>query len=223
MPSRRVLCLLLPLGLLAWSPAPVTAQGFALAARGGTMGLGAEAALGLGSRLAIRGGVGVMPLEPDVTIDDIAYTLRVPQTWYNVGADLHLVGGIRLGGGLLFKSEDPSATASLDEPVEIGGQEFTPDQVGTLRGTLDSADRVPYVILGFGRQVRSGVGLFLDLGVGFTGEPEVHLEAEGGAFPDHDLLRARLDAEEAQFQQDIPPYLDYWPILNLGLKVGLGG
>jgi hypothetical protein len=222
MPTRTLLLLILS-GLLASSPTPATAQGFALAARGGTMGLGAEAAVGLGSRLAIRGGVGLMPLEPGLTIDDIDYSLRLPETWFNLGADLHLVGGLRVGGGILFKSDDPSATASLGEPVEIGGQEFTPEQVGSLRGTLDSADRVPYVILGFGRQVGSGVGLFLDLGVGFTGEPEVHLEAEGGAFPDPALLRARLDAEEADFQEGIPSYLDYWPILNLGLKVGLGG
>mgnify|MGYP006284150575 CR=1 FL=1 len=221
MPSRALLLLLG--GLLASSPTPATAQGFALAARGGTMGLGAEAALGLGSRLAIRGGVGLMPLEPGLTIDDIDYSLRLPETWFNLGADLHLVGGLRVGGGILFKSDDPSATASLGEAVEIGGQEFTPEQVGTLRGTLDSGDRVPYVILGFGRQVRSGVGLFLDLGVGFTGEPEVHLETHGGTFPDPALLRDRLDAEERTFQEEIPSYLDYWPILNLGLKVGLGG
>lgn len=219
----RILSLLAATALLA-VPGALSAQGFALAGRAGSLGFGAEAAVGLGSSFALRGGVSFLPLEPSATIDDVDYTLQLPETWFNLGADLYVGGGFRIGGGVLFKSDDPSATAELasDETVEIGGQDFTGDQLGTLMGTLDSRDQAPYVLIGFGRHAAPGVGLFLDLGVAFTGEPDVSLEVEGSEYPDQEELRDRLDQEEENFREDAPPYVDYWPILNIGLKVGLG-
>ena len=177
--------------------------------------------MGLGERLAVRGGVGLLPFEPSVEIEEIDFTLSLPDTWFNIGADLYLGGGFRIGGGMLFKSDDPSIEGTPNGSVEIGDETYSETEIGTITGTFDSRDSAPYVLIGFGRHVLSGIGLFADLGVAFMGEQEVSLDADGSLSDDPEF-RARLEEEERDFEEDAGSYLDYWPILNIGIKIGLG-
>lgn len=207
----------------AWALAPsaIAAQ-LGIAARAGTLGIGGELALGLSDRLVARGGLGLTSYTVSTTFDDIDVELALPENWYNVGLDLYLNSALRVGGGLLFKSEDPSLVGNLEGPVDIGGRTFTPDEVGTLTGTLMSKERAPYLLIGFGRHTASGFGLSLDVGAAFTGEPGVTLDAEGGTFSDEQELQFRLDQEARNFEEDMKTYLRIWPILSLGLRLGLG-
>lgn len=210
--------------LLAAAPTTLSAQGFAVGARAGTLGIGAEGAVSLGSRLALRGGLGLLPFEPSTTIDDIDFTLTLPKTWFNLGADLYVGGGFRVGGGILFKSDDPELEGEITGTVEIGDETYSSAQVESLSGVLDSNDQAPYALIGFGRHTASGVGLFLDLGVAFLGEPEVGLSASGDpAIVNSSEFQAELRAEERTIEDDAGSYLKLWPILNLGVKIGLGG
>ncbi len=218
----RKLALALVLALAASLPANARAQGIGIAGRVGTLGVGAEAAVALGERFVVRGGMGLMPVEPTLTLSDIETTLELP-TWYNVGVDLYLTGAMRIGGGLLFKRDDPTLTGVFTTDQDIGGTTFTPQEIGTLVAVLDSENRVPYVVLGFGKHTAPGIGLFLDLGVAFLGEPDFRLSAEGGTLSDDSgPLRTALDQEAAQFEEDAGSYLKLWPILSLGLRIGIG-
>lgn len=193
-----------------------------VAARGGSLGLGADAGLALGERLVVRGGVGVLPFEITSTLDDIDMTLELPRTWYNLGVDVYLTGPMRIGAGFLFKSDDVLLSATPTTPQDIGGQEFTPEQIGTLTGTLDNGDRAPYVLIGFGKHTASGFGLTLDLGLAFQEETLVTLDASGGTLSDDPQFHDRLDAEATRIENDLPTYVDLWPILSLGFRIGLG-
>jgi hypothetical protein len=207
---------------LVAGPAVASAQGFGAAARAGTLGIGAEVAIGLGESAAIRGGLGLVPFELNATIDETAVTLELPDTWYNVGLDLYLNGSFRLGGGFLFKPDDPSLTGDFTTPQEIGDRTFTPEELGTLTGVVDSKDSAPYVLIGFGKHTASGIGLSLDVGLAFLGDPDVTLDAQGGAFSDQAQLQEALDQEARNYEDDMRTYLRYWPILNLGLRIGVG-
>jgi hypothetical protein len=218
---RPLLCGILGMALLV-APRAVEAQAFGVAPRAGTLGLGADVGLELGNRLVARAGVGVLPFEFTGTFDDIDMTLELPRTWYNVGVDLYLTGVVRVGGGLMFKSGDPLLSATPTQPLEIGDQTFTPDQIGTLSGTLDSGRQAPYVLIGFGKHTR-GIGLTLDLGLAFQKETQVTLDASGGTLSDDPDFRAELETETQRFEDDLPTYIDLWPILSLGLRIGLGG
>lgn len=217
---KKTVLALAAVALLAL-PGVAEAQ-FGIAGRAGTLGVGGEAALGLGD-IVIRGGIGLVPFEPTTTISDIEVTLKLPESWYNIGVDLYLGEAFRIGGGMLFKSEDPTLEGVPTATTNVGGLDFTAAELGTLTGVLDSEDKAPYVLIGFGRHTAKGIGLFLDLGVAFTGDPVVTLDATGGTFSDQAELRARLDAEAADFEADVGSYLKYWPILNIGLRIGLGG
>lgn len=219
--SSIVLCAALSLALAA-APRSAEAQSFGVAPRAGTLGLGADLALELGPKVVVRGGVGVLPFEFTGTFDDIDMTLELPSTWYNLGVDLYLTNVLRIGGGFMFKSEDLTLSATPTESLEVGNDTFTPDEIGTLTGVLDSGRQAPYVLIGFGKHTR-GIGLTLDLGVAFQKETQVTLDASGGTLSNDPTFRDELEAEARSFEDDLPTYIDLWPILNLGLRIGLGG
>ena len=215
---KQVLTLAVAAGVL--SPAPAYAQGLGLGARAGTLGLGAEAAVGLTDRLVVRGGFGVNPFDPSSTVDGKNVTLSIP-TWYNAGVDIYLNGAMRVGGGVLIKRKDPGLQAEFDTPQDIGGIIFQPDEIGTVSGVMDSADQLPFLIIGFGKHTVPGVALFVDFGLAFLGDSDVTLDASGGSLSDDPATQAALDREAQDFEDDLPTYLKFWPILSLGLRVGI--
>jgi len=227
---KKSLFVLLTAALVAL-PGALSAQGFGVAARAGTLGIGAEGALGLTDAFVVRGGIGLMPLELDPTSfwdpgTDVDATLKLPKTWYNIGADLYLGGGFRIGGGMLFKPDDPTLTGSLTgtASIDIGGTTYTATDVAEVKGTLVSKSSAPYFLIGFGKHTKTGIGLFLDLGVAMLGDPEVQLEATKGnpTVINSATFQSRLRAEEQSIQDDVGTYLKYWPILNIGIKLGVG-
>jgi hypothetical protein len=193
-----------------------------VAGRVGTLGIGAEAAISLSDRIVIRGGLGLSQLEANTTFDGVSVVLTLPESWYNVGIDLYLNGSFRIGGGILFKPDDPTITGAFEDEVEIGGRTFTSAEIGILTGQVLSEDRAPYVLIGFGKHTSSGIGLSLDVGAAFLGNPSVTLAAEGGTFPDQAELDARLELEAQAFEEDMKAYLKIWPILSLGIRIGIG-
>ncbi len=214
--------LMVAVAVAASTPGSAHAQSIGIAGRVGTLGLGAEAAIGLTDRVVVRAGLGLTPVEPSLTLRGIETTLELP-TWYNVGVDLYVTGAMRLGGGLLFKADDPTLTGVFTTNQDIGGTTFTPQEIGTLVAVLDSKSQVPYVLIGFGKHTAPGIGLFLDLGVAFLGEPDFQLSAVGGTLPDDSgALRTALDAEATEFEDAAGSYLKFWPILSLGLRIGIG-
>ena len=202
-------------------PAPASAQ-LGVAARAGTLGIGGEAALALSDRLVLRGGLGLVPFDVSTTFDGIDMELEFPESWYNVGLDIYLNGAMRVGGGFLFRPDDPRLTATPVEPVDVGGRTFTPEEIGSLVGVLGGQERAPYLLIGFGKHTSSGFGLTLDVGAAFTGDPEVTLDAEGGTFSDSAELDARLEQEAQDFEDDMKGYLRFWPIVSLGVRLGFG-
>ena len=205
----------------ALAPAALDAQGFGVGARVGTVGVGVDAALGLGPKVAVRAGLGLLPFEPTPEIDGIAYTLELPRTWSNVGLDLYLTGPFRIGGGVLFREGDIGLAATPSSDIELDEVTFSPEEVGTIVGTLESRSAAPYAVLGLGRLTGAGVSLFLDAGVALTGDPEVTLDSVGGTLSDEPEMQTALQGEAERFVEDSRGYLQFWPFLSLGVKVGV--
>jgi hypothetical protein len=215
-------------------PVSLSAQGFGVAGRAGTLGLGAEAALGLSDLVVVRGGLGLFPIETDATRfwdvgDDVDATLKFPDTWYNIGVDLYLGGSFRVGGGMLYRPDDPTVSATLrsNGQIEIGGQTYTFTEVSEVVGSLSAKDSAPYVLIGFGKHTSPGIGLFLDLGVAFMGDSQVTLEAKEGSggsdVINSPAFQQQLRQEEQNLNDDLPAWAKkYWPIASIGLRIGLG-
>ena len=202
-----------------WS-APAAGQGIAVSGHAGTLGFGVDVSLGLTGPFALRAGASIMPLEPSYEMDDVEYTVAFASPYYMGLLDIYPTGsGFRLSGGAVYFTRDHELSARLIQPAEIGGQTYSPQDVGTLTGVFDTREIAPYVGIGFGRPGgRRGVGLALDLGVAIQGSPDVRLVASGpvSSVPSFQVNLAR---EELNIEDDARPFR-FYPVLSLGLVVG---
>ena len=206
--------------LLASPPAASAQVGVGI--RAGTLGLGADLAIALSPNIQIRGGGAIQPVDPTFTISDIKYTMDLPGSFVNVGIDLFPTGGgFRIGGGLLYKPDDISISGEFTESVDIGGRSYPGSEVGTLTGTVSSKSTAPYAMIGFGKHASSGIGLFLDLGAAFVGEQTLTLTATGAAASNSQFI-ADLESERMDTEDDLNKVKIY-PMVNLGLRIGVGG
>jgi hypothetical protein len=206
---------------VALVPEPAVAQaGFGF--RAGSLGFGLEAAVDVSGRFAARGGVGLTSVSASTTFDDVPVRIDLPGLWFDVGLDYYLNDQFRLGAGMVLKPDDPVLRGEFEGSVDIGGQVLTPDEVGTLTGVVDMDDQTVYALIGFGRHSDDGLGLFVDAGAAVFRSPSISLSATDGTLP-ADQLAPLLDAESRAFENDMKTYLRVWPILSIGLRLGLGG
>ena len=203
-------------------PAAGSAQ-FSVGLRAGTLGLGGEASIGLGDRLAVRGGIGALPFEYTSDFSGVEYTVKAPSTVWNAGVDFYpFSNGLRLSAGILNRPEF-DLSASGQEAVNIGGREYDGD-INIEGAVLNDRDMAPYATIGFGRATGPGMGLYADLGVALLGETTVTLvgtcTSNGQPCPE---FQTRLQTEADQAEEDVGGILEYHPIINIGFRIGLGG
>lgn len=214
---------------LAAVPSTAAAQGFTLAARAGTTGVGPEASVRLGS-VVLRGAYGLLPLTVNVAryydIDGVDQAkIELPGNWVTAGADLALGGFFRIGAGVLYKPGDFKTTVAFaaDSSVTIGGQSYDPSEITALEGSYSSRATAPFALIGFGTRAPGGFGVFVDLGVAFVGDASLGFSAKGeeAVIASSDFQDA-LEREERRIEDKAGRYLKYWPILNVGLRFGFG-
>ncbi len=216
---RRFASLLLT---LSFAMAPMASGQIGVAAHAGTMGFGADVAASLTTRLGLRAGINITPYTPKFTADDIDYEFNFPSPQFTALADLFLVGGLRLSGGVRISTEDLSLSGQLSNSVDIGGTTYTPAEVGTLTGAIVTKEVSPYFGIGFGNVARSRIGFFADIGVALHGSPEVSLTASEGSLASDPTFQADLAREAQDFEDDID-WFTFYPVLSFGISFGFGG
>lgn len=214
----RVRTLALAVLLAVVAPSMGVAQGIVASGRAGTLGLGADVSFGVLPRLALRVGASFQPWEPSREIDDIEFELQLPSPNFLGAVDLYLAGPLRLSAGVISFGSDIEVTGDLTQPVEIGNETYSPQEIGTLTGLFDTKDVAPWAGIGLGKALGPGVAFTLDLGVAFSGEPEVTLNATGPLSNDP-VFQANLRQEEANLQEDAS-LVELFPVLSIGLSIG---
>lgn len=215
---RKAPWILVTLAFLS-GPAALSAQGLAIGARVGTLGLGGEAAFGLSDVFVLRGGYGVFPWEYEDTFDGQDYTVTMPSSIWSAGIDIYLGGGpIRLMGGVMGRTDDVVMTSKWTDFVEIGGVEY--NVPGTMTGVLIQDAVAPFAGIGFGKHTDGGFGFFLDVGAAFSGNAEVDMSVTGpiASVPG---IEDSLQAEADRVAEDIGGLLKVWPIVSAGIKIPL--
>ena len=195
---------------------------FAVGLFGGTLGLGADVQVRTTDWLVLRAGGHWFDISIDEEYDDIDYDGDVGLSNAFLTADIHpFKNGFFLSGGLVLGDKSIGLSASPAEPVEIGDQVFTPEQVGVLTGEVTGRDAAPFVGLGFDNAVTNDnrIGFSLLVGVAFTGEPDVALNATGGILADDPNFREQLAREQENLRDDVDDF-QYYPVARLGLTFG---
>ncbi|MFL2544317.1 MAG: hypothetical protein ACJ0RV_00595 [Longimicrobiales bacterium] len=226
--------------LTIFSTANLSGQGIGVAARGGTMGVGAEVSLGFYQKFAIRGGFGKMDWDfmPEIPTslfgmgfglpgsgDATTTTALFPET-INFGADLYLTDNFRVTGGLLLQTGETGIQGTVDQSggdITIGSKSYSASTFETFKVTLDeNKDYIPYASIGLGNHSERGFGLFAELGAAFYGDRVLTLQTTGnGNILGETEFKTNLAEEEASLQQKVDSYLKIWPILSVGFRFSL--
>lgn len=192
-----------------------------ISASAGSDGIGADAFLKFNPLLVARGGFRYADFSISREFDGIDYDADIGFTSGVAALDVHpFANGFRLSGGLYLGGRNIDLDARPANPVEIGGQVFTPEQVGVLTGISEWNSAAPFAGVGFnnGANALKRFGFQAMLGVMYIGEPDVTLNASDGLLSDDPLFLQRLAEEEADLADDFDD-IQFYPVLNLGFSV----
>ncbi len=227
--KRFTLIAVAALSLLAPArPVRALQEHVAVGARLGTLGIGADAVVAMSERFAVRGGAGFLGFGVDLTgrfglADNRTAELSLPSALYTVGAEASF-GVLRAGAGLLIRSGDPAyaITYGNGATIDIGGGFYTQPEVRTLTSTLVSGSTAPYVLVGLGSNSPGGLGFFVDLGAVLMLDAGFEMAATGDpAVLNSAAFRSDLEAERREAEDDAGGFVNYWPIVSVGLRYGL--
>ena len=123
---------------------------------------------------------------------------------------------LRLSVGAFVNNNEIELVSQDSQAFVVGGTTFTAADVGTLRSVTSFDSPSPYVGVGFDFDVFDKVGITLDFGVLWQGEPSVSMDADGLLASDPTFLSA-LEAERQELEAEIEDY-KAWPVLSIGFN-----
>ncbi len=188
-----------------------------LGLKAGTLGLGVEATWRPIPWFDLRGGFNSYDYDDDRARAGIGYdsTLQL-ETYYATANFLFPVSPMRISVGAFSNGNEFQTVSMTQASFDVGNGTFTPADVGSLQSTISFDDVAPYLGVGFDFSIVGKVGLSLDLGVLWQGEPIVTLTSDGllAAVPS---FMAELEAERQQLESEYEDYKAY-PVVSLGIN-----
>ena len=114
-----------------------------------------------------------------------------------------------------FSNGNELELASVDTATfNIGGTTYSAAEVGSLRSVTSFSGTSPYLGVGYDFSVFGKVGLNLDFGVLWQGEPEVAITADGLLASDPTFM-SELENERLELEDEMSDY-KAWPVVSLG-------
>ena len=116
-----------------------------------------------------------------------------------------------------FSNGNEVQLVSQDMPAyDVGGIVYTPTEVGSLKSTTSFESVAPYLGAGFDFNIADRLGLSLDFGVLWQGDPIVTLTSDGTLANDPAFLDA-LEQERQQLVNEVED-LKAYPVVSLGFN-----
>lgn len=214
---KRIILSLLSLMLL---PVGNAAANIGVGARVSTMGISYEAFFPLTDYLVLRGGISQYDGDYDTEEDGIDYQFDAEYDSKHLYLDIHpFTGKFRITAGIIDNDTRYVGRATLANSYDIGGQTYTPAEVGTLHSVFGWADKGTYVGIGWGAAPRSGsgFGFSVDIGVLMQDAPDAILFAEGGTLAADPAFQDDIAAEEQTLREELSDF-DTYPVISLGIS-----
>ena len=194
--------------------------GIAVGATAGTTGLGVEVQVKVGPIFTLRGSIDRLTHSADESYDGVDYNADLAFDTIGGFIDMHpMANGLLISGGAYMGDRDIDLAATPTGPVEIGGQTYTPSQVGTLNGAVKLRDVAPFVGIGWDDTFyrRGRWGFRAVAGVAWSVEPEVALTSTGGSLSNDPAFQARLRDESQRITEETEGY-GLFPVVQVGLN-----
>jgi hypothetical protein len=194
--------------------------GVGVTARVGTLGIGVDVAKSFTSQLNARLGFNFGSVGFNRTDSGIDYNSQLNLSSVQLFGDYYPINSssFRITGGLVAQNNRFTVTGkpSGSGNYTIDGNQFSANDIGTLSGEYKYGNSIaPYVGIGIGKPPSEGFGFNADLGVMFTGSPQVTLTASNPAFNNS----TALNNQARQTENDLRGFSVY-PVLSIGLSYG---
>jgi hypothetical protein len=199
---------------------PAANADFGVGFKAGTLGLGIEGRWAPLPWLDLRVGANQYDYADTVTESGIRYDGTLALDTYYVTGNFHFplspfrltAGAFSNGNELQILSQDTGGT-----PLLIGGNSFDTAEIGALGGVASFGSTAPYVGFGYDFEIFGKVGLNLDIGVLWQGEPTVGLYAtqyDTASPATQAMLDAAFLTEQAELEDAFSNF-KAWPVLSL--------
>lgn len=204
--------------------------------RFGTAGIGIDYTYGINRYLDVRAGYHFGSYSDSIEEDGIDYDGKIKMSGASLMLDVKpFAGGFRISAGLFTGSPEFELKAAGRDEYEIGDSTYDGDL--RLNGGIDLGSTAPYLGIGWGGTANgTGFGVSFDLGVMFTGSPDISLEASGFAcdlggpacdptnpadpnridVSSDPTFQAELASEIRNLEEDAKDF-KLWPVLMFGL------
>lgn len=190
---------------------------FGVGVKAGTLGVGLEGRWSPIDWLDVRIGANRFDYDDYGSQADINYDATFAfDSYYATGNFRFPLSPFRVTAGIVSNGNEIQL-ASADTGganFDIGGTPFSPADVGTLTSVTSFSSTAPYVGIGYDFELFDKVGLNLDFGVLWQGEPNVSMQADGLAASQQVFIDA-LEAERLEIENEVSDY-KAWPVLSIG-------
>lgn len=197
------------------------AADFGVGVKAGTLGIGAEARWSPLPWLDFRFGANSYDYDESGAQAGINYDATLAlDNYYATGNFRFPLSPFRVTAGA-FSNGNEFRLVSQDAPgssFNIGGSTFSAEDVGSLQSVTSFDGTSPYLGIGYDFELFGKVGLNLDLGVLWQGEPQVTLDATGLATASSEVqaeLLPALEAERVELEDEVSNF-KAWPVISLG-------
>ena len=186
----------------------------------GSLGVGPELTWRPSRVIGARASATWLGVNHTVGVNDIDYHGALKLASYGLMADLYpFRNGLRLSAGLRVNRNKVRLRATPTAPVSVGQLTFAPDQIGTLSGTVTTADLAPVFTLGYTTGKARGLNFAIDGGVMLQGTPRMTDLTANGTLAADPAFQAQLADEQTQVNARIDQYKVY-PVLQVSVGYG---
>jgi hypothetical protein len=196
-------------------PAQALDAPWAAGVTGGTLGVGPELSFRPNANVGVRLNAGFLGVSRDEEIDDIDYDGDVDLNSFGALLDWYPTsGGWRVSIGGRINNTEIGIVGRPTTSVTVGGTTYTPQQIGTLSGTVTTDDFAPQLTMGYGGTLAKGFTLGAEIGVLWQGQPQIDNLRGTGLLAGTPQLQADIEREEREIENEMDDY-ELWPILQV--------
>jgi len=189
---------------------------FGIGLKAGTLGLGLEASWQPLPYLDIRLGGNTFEFDDNGIQGGIPYDATFTLESFYVTGNLHFpVSPMRVTAGIYSNGNELLMINDDGTDLNIGGTTYPGAGIGTLTSVTSFGSSSPYFGIGFDFTLAGKLGLNLDVGLLWQGEPDVTLEADGSLAQDP-LFQAALESERRQLEDEMSDF-KAWPVVSIGI------
>jgi len=204
--------------VLAASGTALAEKNFGVGVKAGTLGIGFEGTWRPAPLIDLRLGANNYEYDTTGVRAGVNYdaTLNL-ETVYATANFKFPASPLRVTVGAFSNNNEFEMASAESGSFDIGGTTYTAADIGSVSAVTSFSGTSPYLGFGFDFSLAGKVGLTMDFGVLWQGEPTVSMTTSGLLANDPTFLSS-VEAERLELQNDLSNF-KAWPVLSLGFFV----